>query len=71
MARKQSNAQRVFWIVSLIVVLSMMAGFLYSFTPPRQSRTTPTPVLPTPFPTRTPTPTSTSGADLSLHPWLA
>jgi len=58
MAAKKSITQRVFWIVSLIIVLTMMIGLFVSFTP-RTPRLTPTP-LPTntPFPTRTATPTS-------------
>lgn len=57
MARRRSKAQRLFWIVSLLVVLSMAAGLVFSFIP-RTPRVTPTPSYPspTPFPTRTPTP---------------
>lgn len=62
MARRRFKAQRLFWIVSLLVVLSMAAGLVFSFLP-RPPRITPTPSdpSPTPFPTRTPTLPPTPG----------
>ncbi len=52
---KSHRNQRLFWILSLIVVLSMAFGLVVSFTP-RPPQVTPTAIpSPTPFPTRTPT----------------
>lgn len=48
--------QRILWLVSILVILSMAFSFLFSFTP-RVPRVTPTPTVSL-FPTYTPTPTS-------------
>jgi len=64
MSRKSSRArrnQRILWVLSLLVVLSMAIGLVVSFTP-RPPRVTPTPFpTATAFPTRTPTPTPGTG----------
>jgi len=53
---KTRRTRIIFWLISLLVVMSMGLSLVATFVPPR--RVTPTPMLtPTPFPTRTPTPT--------------
>ncbi|MBN1953767.1 MAG: hypothetical protein JW900_01845 [Anaerolineae bacterium] len=51
MTRKKSSAQRIFWIISLLVVVSMVVGVFISFIP--SSRRSPS-ATPTPSPTFTP-----------------
>jgi len=58
--QRAGNAQRIFWIVSLLVVSSMLIGLATTFTPPRAGRGT---LTPTPTPTRMP-------AGLAPHPSL-
>ncbi|MCS7179121.1 MAG: hypothetical protein RML46_06795 [Anaerolineae bacterium] len=42
-----SRSQRIFWVVSILVVVSMTIGLIVSFTPRTpQERETPTPTAP-------------------------
>jgi len=59
MRRSQTRRTRIIlWIISLLVVISMMLSIAVAFVPQRHVTPTPT-SIPTPFPTRTPTPAST------------
>ncbi len=62
MHRSQDRRTRIiFWVISVMVVLSMGLSLAGTLVTPRQP--TPTPVMPTltPYPTRTPTPLPPSG----------
>ena len=57
MRRSKTRRNRItFWMISLLVVISMALSLAGTLVPPRQVTPTPIPT-PTPFPTRTPTPT--------------
>jgi len=57
MRRSRTRRTRViFWIISLLVVVSMGLSLAVTLIPPRRGTPTPIPTF-TPFPTRTPTPT--------------
>lgn len=57
MRRSKSQRTRItFWIITLLVVISMVLSLAVAFVPPRRVTPTPIPTF-TPFPTRTPTPT--------------
>lgn len=54
--RSESRRTRIiFWIISLLVVISMGLSLAVSLVPPGRVTPTPIPTF-TPFPTRTPTP---------------
>jgi hypothetical protein len=52
MAARRGRGRTLFWILSLLVVLSMICGTLFVLlpTPRRPARPTPTPVFVTPTP---------------------
>jgi hypothetical protein len=60
MGARRGRGQTLFWILSLLVVLSMICGtvFVVLPNPRRPARPTPTPVFvtPTPLPPEGPTP---------------
>jgi hypothetical protein len=62
---KRSRKQIFFWLLSVIVVVSMVCGSVAILIPPRQPEPiTPTPVTPIVIPTWTPTATP----DVGLSP---
>lgn len=53
MSSKKSRMQRIFWALSVIIILSMLISLAVSFAPRRVVTNTPVPTW-TSFPTRTP-----------------
>ncbi|MGB5933752.1 MAG: hypothetical protein WBH57_11880 [Anaerolineae bacterium] len=63
MARKRRQTQKqrrqriIFWVVGLVVAISMVAGTILSAVPRRPVPPTPTPIVVTPTPSLSPSPT--------------